>query len=160
MGIDTLRFTETLAQVEPRLRAIADWTTPMGRDKWSRIELLGHLLDSAANNHQRFVRALAQISLEWPGYDQESHVKVQRYQHADPQLLVDLVLNFNRQLAWLFKQFPEDKLDTICRIGNDTETTLETLVLDYVAHAEHHLKQLVGVEGIEWSGRRWPPAVL
>jgi len=59
MGINT-DFAQILDQVAPRLRAITNWTEPFGPDKWTRIELLGHLLDSAANNHQRFVRALSQ----------------------------------------------------------------------------------------------------
>jgi len=66
MGINT-DFAQILDQVAPRLRAITNWTEPFGPDKWTRIELLGHLLDSAANNHQRFVRALSQGELEWPG---------------------------------------------------------------------------------------------
>ena len=158
MGIE--HFSQTLDQVAPRLRAITNWTDPLGPDKWSRIELLGHLLDSASNNHQRFVRALTQESLVWPGYDQEAHVKAQHYAHADPQILLDLVLSFNRHLAWLFSRFPAGKLATVCRIGDGAETTLEALALDYIAHCEHHLKQLVGAQGITWSGLRWPPAVL
>ncbi len=159
MGINT-HFAQTLNQVAPRLHAITNWTESFGPDKWSRIELLGHLLDSAANNHQRFVRALSQDALDWPGYDQNSHVAVQAFAQADPQNLAELVLSFNRHLAWLFTQFPAHKLHVPCRIGQDPSTTLETLALDYIAHAEHHFKQLVGSEGIAWSGRRWPPANL
>ena len=158
MGIE--HFHQTLDQVASRLHAITNWTEPLGPDKWTRLELLGHLLDSASNNHQRFVRALTQPSLEWPGYDQEAHVKVQKFAHADPEKLVPLVLNFNHHLAKLFTQFPPEKLHTKCRIGQDAETTLEALARDYVAHCEHHLKQLVGKEGITWSGLPWPPAYL
>jgi hypothetical protein len=151
-------FTQTLDQVTPCLEAITNWTDPLGPGKWSRLEILGHLLDSAANNHQRFVRALAQPELEWPGYDQEKHVEAQQFAHADPQLMTTLVLSFNRYLAWLFGQFPADKLKTICVIGNDPPVTLETLARQYVAHAEHHLKQIVGeTETVTWSGMPWPP---
>lgn len=158
MGIT--HFVTTLNQVEPHLLAIANWTEPIGPDKWTRIELLGHLLDSAANNHQRFVRALSQEELVWPGYDQEAHVKVQGFARANPKILVPLVLNFNRHLAWIFTQFPADKLQTRCRIGEDSATTLEQLAKDYVAHCEHHLKQLVGAGAATWSGLPWPPATL
>ncbi len=158
MGIE--HFANTLDQVGPLLHAITNWNEPMGPDKWTKLELLGHLLDSAANNHQRFVRALSQAELVWPGYDQDAHVKVQRFAHADPQKLVPLVLNFNHHLAGIFGHFPADKLHTKCRIGEDSETTLEQLAKDYVAHCEHHLKQLVGAEAATWSGLPWPPAVL
>jgi len=70
------------------------------------------------------------------------------------------VLSFNRHLAWLFAQFPEDELQAPVRIGDAPTTTLEILALDYIAHCEHHLKQLVGREGVTWSGRPWPPATL
>ena len=159
MGINT-DFAQILDQVAPRLRVITNWTEPFGPDKWTRIELLGHLLDSAANNHQRFVRALSQGELEWPGYDQNAHVEVQAFARADPHNLTDLVLSFNRHLAWLFAQFPEDELQAPVRIGDAPTTTLEILALDYIAHCEHHLKQLVGREGVTWSGRPWPPATL
>ncbi|MBY0504287.1 MAG: DinB family protein [Bryobacteraceae bacterium] len=156
MGIN-IDFAQILDQVEPRLRAVTNWREPLGPDKWTRIELLGHLLDSAANNHQRFVRALSEGSLVWPGYDQNAHVAVQLFAEADPGNLVTLVLSFNRHLAWLFTRFPEDKLAAECRIGDDAPMTLETLALDYIAHAEHHLRQLLGPAGIAWSGRPWPP---
>lgn len=151
-------FHTTLEQVAPRLTALSNWGEPLGPGKWTRLELLGHLLDSAANNHQRFVRALAQPALEWPGYDQDACVRVQRFAEADPQLLVNLVLHFNRYLAWLIAGFPESQLGVICHIGDNPPMTLEQLALDYIAHCEHHLKQLVGEAGIEWSGMPWPPA--
>ena len=151
-------FSQTLDQLTPCLQSITNWTEPLTPGKWSRIEILGHLLDSATNNHQRFVRALSQNHLEWPGYDQDRHVEVQNFSQANPELLTTLVVSYNHYLADLFRQFPDDKLGTVCQIGNDAPITLETLALQYVAHAEHHLKQLVGqTETVTWSGMPWPP---
>ena len=43
---------------------------------WSRKQILGHLIDSASNNHQRFVRAMLQDEVRLPTYDQEGCVRV------------------------------------------------------------------------------------
>jgi hypothetical protein len=51
-------------------------------DRWSKKEILGHLIDSAANNHQRFVRAQGTPRLEFPGYEQEFWVATQAYASA------------------------------------------------------------------------------
>jgi hypothetical protein len=58
----------------------ADTVQPVISGGWSRKQILGHLIDSASNNHQRFVRALLQDELRWPNYEQEGCVRVQRYQ--------------------------------------------------------------------------------
>ena len=74
-----------VSQAEPAFSSFdaTKWNASRGEGKWTRLQLLGHLIDSAANNHQRFVRALAEKSLEWPGYDQIAHVICQNYAMAD-----------------------------------------------------------------------------
>ena len=109
---------------------------------WSRKQLVGHLIDSASNNHQRFVRASLQESLTLPGYDQDGNVRVQAFQHvAWPQLLT-LWSSYNRFLAHIIEHLPESKLQTACHIGDDAPVTLEFLATDYVAHLKHHLQQM------------------
>src|SRR4029077_14773042 len=67
--------------------------------KWSKKEILGHLIDSAANNHQRFVRLQLSPRIDLPGYDGDEWVRVQRYQ-ARPWLeIIDLWQKYNTQLA-------------------------------------------------------------
>lgn len=133
--------------------------TTMGPGKWSLLQLLGHLIDSAANNHQRFVRAILQPSLDFPGYQQEEFVAAQRYASADPEVLIALFASYNRHIAWILGEIPEAKLGTRCIIGGE-ETTLSRLASDYVAHLEHHLRQLLGPKALTWSGLPWPPAVV
>jgi len=60
-----------------------EWQTRSAPEKWSRVEILGHLVDSARNNTERLVRALSADSLEWPSYRQNEQVSVQRY-HESP----------------------------------------------------------------------------
>src|SRR5271170_5758105 len=109
---------------------------------WSRKQLLGHLIDSASNNHQRFVRAVLQPSLDFPGYDQEGNVRVQAVQEAEWPLLVSLWAAYNRYLAHLIAHIPPAKLETPCRIGTGEAVTLGFLASDYLTHLRHHLHQI------------------
>ena len=143
----------TLVEVtEPRLRQIseAESVLPALPGGWSRKQVLGHLIDSASNNHQRFVRALLQPSLDFPGYDQNGNVRVQAIQEAEWSLLVSLWSAYNRYLAHLIACIPASKLDTACRIGASEPVTLAFLVSDYLTHLSHHLRQ-IGVADKEGS---------
>ena len=133
-----------LDAAEPRLRAVSEQESekPVLRGGWSRKQVIGHLIDSAANNHQRFVRASLQGSLEFPGYDQDGMVRVQAVQQADWLTLIALWTSYNRFLAHVIAHIPPDKQETICRIGSHEPVTLRFLAEDYVAHMVHHLGQI------------------
>lgn len=144
----------TLVEVaEPRLREIDELesgkaTLPGG---WSPKEVIGHLIDSASNNHQRFVRAALQSSLEFPGYDQDGSVGVQGVRQANWHLLISLWAAYNRYLAHVIAQLPASKLGTVCCIGSGEAVTLGFLVTDYLRHLEHHLSQ-IGAYRLELQG--------
>jgi hypothetical protein len=129
---------------EPGLRSLADDEArrPVLGGGWSSKELIGHLIDSAANNHQRFVRAGLTGMLEFPGYDTDGNVRVQAVQEADWPTLVTLWASYNRYLAHVIAHLPEEKLGAWCRIGNTEPVTLEFLATDYLAHLKHHLGQI------------------
>ena|SRR5271154_4841666 len=130
--------------VEPRLREISEAESgmPLLKGGWSRKQLIGHLIDSASNNHQRFVRAALQPSLEFPGYDQEGNIRVQAVEQADWFLLIPLWAAYNRYLAHVIAHLPDSKLDTPCRIGSGEPVTLRFLATDYLTHLVHHLNQI------------------
>lgn len=115
---------------------------PLLSGGWSRKQLVGHLIDSASNNHQRFVRASLQQQLNFPGYDQNGNVRVQNFQHASWSMLVSLWHSYNQLLAHVIAHLPQDKLQTACRIGVENPVTLEFLATDYVAHLSQHLSQM------------------
>ena len=120
----------------------AESSKPVLSGGWSRKQVLGHLIDSASNNHQRFVRAALQTALDFPGYDQDGCVRVQAVEEADWTLLVSLWAGYNRYLAHGIAHLPVSKLETLCRIGSDEPVTLRFLAEDYLRHLLHHLGQI------------------
>ncbi len=129
----------------PRLRALSEEraAAPRGAGKWVRKEILGHLIDSAANNQQRFVRARFSDPFVWPGYDQNAWVSAHGYGERPWTELVDLWTASNEQVGAAMRSVPPDRLATSCVIGNDPAVTLEWLMHDYVRHMRHHLAQIL-----------------
>ncbi|HPF38303.1 MAG TPA: DinB family protein [Phycisphaerae bacterium] len=108
-------------------------------DRWSISEVIGHLVDSACNNHQRFVRAQSADALVFPNYAQNEWVSAANYRALDWPSLVALWTNYNRLLAVLIRNLPERRLATACTITPNEPCTLGFLVTDYLDHMEHHL---------------------
>jgi hypothetical protein len=109
---------------------------------WSPKEVLGHLIDSAANNHQRFVRAQQTDRLTLPGYEQNHWVAAQGYQDADWPHLVALWTHLNLHLAEVMARIPPAKYAVPCVIGDSQPVTLELVVIDYLDHLKHHIAQI------------------
>ncbi|HTQ81293.1 MAG TPA: DinB family protein [Thermoanaerobaculia bacterium] len=114
--------------------------------KWSKKEILGHLVDSAANHHQRFVRAQVDGELRFPGYRQDDWVRLGGYQGEPWTRLVALFRTYNEHLAHLLSQIPEEKRDTLCFVGEGEPVTLGYLAQEYIEHLLHHLRQILGEE--------------
>jgi len=110
--------------------------------KWSIKEIIGHLFDSAVNNHHRFVRANDFEELKFPGYEQDVWVGRQNYQDTDWPSFLELWRLYNHQLAHVIRQIPEDRMYSVCLIGDHEPATLRFLVEDYLDHMEHHLQQV------------------
>jgi hypothetical protein len=113
-------------------------------ERWTRQEVVGHLIDSASNNHQRFVRGQLAPGQDFPRYDQEGWVRVQNYQAASWADLITLWRAYNAHLLHVAGQMSEDARRAICRVGTGDEVTLEWLFVDYVDHLEHHLRKMLG----------------
>jgi hypothetical protein len=111
-------------------------------DKWSKKEILGHMVDSASNNHQRFVRAQQVAELRFPVYKQVDWVVSQNYAAENWNDILNLWLALNKHLAHIINQIPADKLKVLCFIGDGKAVTLEELIEGYIKHQEHHLKQI------------------
>ncbi len=109
--------------------------------KWSKKEILGHLIDSATNNHQRFVGGQFE---DKPAiiYDQNKWNQFNFYQQINPQQLIAFWEIYNRQLIELLKQICNESLQLECLV-NGNLLTIDFLVNDYVEHLEYHLRQIV-----------------
>ena len=111
---------------------------------WSRKQILGHLIDSAGNNHQRFVRAQLQREMTFPPYVQDRWVAAQRCDEREWGDLVDLWRAYNRHLLHVAARIPEEALENVCRVADNEPSTLRHHVIDYVVHMRHHLRQIQG----------------
>src|SRR4051795_7438116 len=103
-------------------------------DRWTIKEVIGHLIDSAANNHQRFVRAQFVAELIFPKYEQNQWIQSQHYNDRDWQELIELWQCYNRHLAHVIRNVEPRALDVQCVIGNYEPVTLCFLMEDYVVH--------------------------
>lgn len=163
-------FRTDLETAEPALRRIEDAAggTPPAPGKWSPKEVIGHLIDSATVNRERFVRAQQMEDLVFPGYDQDAWVTAQRYAEAPWPELLDLWIALNRHLVRVFESIPESErhrrrdrhnLDRIAfrPVSPDSPATLDYLMSDYVVHLEHHLTQIFGDRWAFGDGDAAPP---
>ena len=112
-------------------------------DGWSKKEILGHLIDSAANNHQRFVRASYHAAASFPTYDQNAWVRIQQYQASEWVGLVTLWSAFNRHLSDVIDRIPEEAKSSPCNVDKAEPVTLGFLVTDYLRHLQHHVSQIL-----------------
>ena len=138
----------TIDDALPRLRALSDRqaTRDRGAGKWVAKEILGHLIDSAANNHQRFVRARMVDPVIFPGYDQNAWVTAHGYATRPWSELVDIWVAYNAQIAQVVSSTSLGRGVVQCVIGDHEAVTLEWLMQDYVQHMKHHLAQILPVE--------------
>ena len=140
-----------IERVTPTLDSLAsDQTLPTRADpkKWSRKEILGHLIDSACNNHQKFVRMMQQPDLDVPGYRQDDWVAVQNWANADWKGMVSLWAAYNRHLAYLISCVSPGQLNNTIRIEGVGPFTFAFVMKDYVEHLKHHLGQIFPERGI------------
>ncbi|MGA2334084.1 MAG: DinB family protein [Terriglobales bacterium] len=138
---------DLLQRVPGRLDRLSNETagskpTPSG---WSPKEELGHLLDSAANNHQRIVRAQLENNPTMPGYDQNGWVAVHAYQRRDWGELIELWQALNRQLLAAAEAVPAFAWSRTLTVAGSEPLTVQFVFEDYVAHMLHHL-QHIGIE--------------
>jgi hypothetical protein len=111
-------------------------------DSWCKKEILGHLIDSASNNHQRFVRLQLAPSLEMPSYEQNGWVRSQNYAGRPWQDLVELWLAYNRHLVHIIRNADAGAARHIWNAsGGDVE--LQFIIEDYLRHLNHHLAQIL-----------------
>src|SRR5437870_13281002 len=135
---------QSVLKLADRLRLIDDEAASVrpAPGKWSRKEILGHLIDSAANNHQRFVRLQIERTLSLPGYRQPDWVRVQHYQDRLWSDLVELWTAYNRHLAHIMRHADPQAGSHLWK-SPDGDVPLAFLMTDYLKHLRHHLDQIL-----------------
>lgn len=135
----------TVQEAAERLRGLdlAEVSHRPSPDRWTIKQVIGHLIDSAANNHQRFVRAQLSDELVFPKYDQNEWVSVQDYDSEDWQDLLNFWVLYNRHLAHVIHHVAQESLHVNCTIGDYGPVTLQFLIEDYVVHLNHHLGKIM-----------------
>jgi len=149
-------FKQTIETSVPRLLQISEEQSeqPRSEEHWSSKQIIGHLIDSAANNHARFVMGQMKDDLVFPGYEQDRWVEIQHYQEASWTGLVDLWRAYNLHLLHVMSWAAADKLHHRCTqhslqtiafktVGEAEPATLSYLMKDYVVHLKHHLGQIL-----------------
>jgi hypothetical protein len=121
-----------------------DWEKKLAADVWSKKEILGHLIDSANNNLDRFIRCTYERDFKLV-YAQNEWVAVQHYQEAKVDDLLTLWRLLNKQIARVLTNYPDNMLQNTCDTGKNEVLlrTVEYLATDYVQHLEHHLGQIL-----------------
>lgn len=127
----------TLLKVSPALSDV-----PWRPGGWTRKQIVGHLLDSAANNRQRFVRATIDGRYAGPGYAQDDWVVIHGYADQSWDDLLRWWTAEHEILMAVVDRIPEDRFSAQCRVGDGDPVTLRFLIEDYIAHQQHHFKQI------------------
>jgi hypothetical protein len=140
------RITYLANIIPPLLMGIKeeDFSFKAAPRKWSRKQIIGHLIDSASNNHRRFILARVQDAPEI-SYDQDEWNDLSGYNEMNSTDVIYLWMYYNKLLSHIINGVLPADLERICRVGNN-ELTLDFIITDYVVHLEHHLRQVVEYE--------------
>jgi hypothetical protein len=147
--IEALR--QSIAQAMPILQSISEKEfSARLPDKWSKKQILGHLIDSALSNSRRFVLAQYE-SQPKVDYNADEWVALSNYQHYNKDSLIQLWKLLNEHICIILETMPEDKYENLCDSGYPELHTLKWLAEDYVVHLHHHLDQLREEGGVSSS---------
>lgn len=138
---DRLRLTVEHAVKQFQLLNEEQWNAKPAEDKWSKKEIVGHLIDSCMTNTRRLIVTQYEEN-NTIVYRQNEWVRYQAYQAAHHNELIELWRLMNRRLAKTIDHIPAEKLQYTC-VTNEPHT-LEWLIEDYIRHMNHHLKQITG----------------
>lgn len=122
-----------------------EWLAKPNPEKWSKMEILGHLVDSAINNLKRFTDAqIHPQPYRITPYQQDDLVNINAYQQLPFDHILQMWVALNQQILYVVANIPADKLNWQVIIPNGEVKTLGWWIDDYADHMEHHLRQIFG----------------
>lgn len=136
-----------LSSFTPKFRLLGEeeFTAKPLADKWSKKEVLGHLIDSAHNNLRRcFVCGQYEKTPPKITYDQDFWVRANQYQYTEKNNLIQLWVLMNQQIIAILGNMPSANYNLNCDTGKTDEAlhSIQWLAEDYVKHMKHHLNQI------------------
>ncbi len=139
------KIRETISAAKPELLKISPEIAAKksGPGSWSKKEILGHLIDSASNNHQRFVRGAQNAAMDFPVYKQDPWVEVQHYNEMNWSNLIELFYQYNYHISYVIDFLPAESLNNLCNIGKENPAILKFVIEDYLRHLKHHLDKIL-----------------
>lgn len=114
------------------------WDIRIG-NAWTLKEIIGHLVDSASNNHQRFVRLQFGSLDQFPLYEAEPWVAAQHYADFDKEQLLNLWQSYNELIMHIAFRTPEDALKNVWNTQGKA-LHLDFLITDYFEHLREHIE--------------------
>lgn len=140
-----VELNSIIEELAKKIPGDMDWNAKSSPEKWSKKEILGHLIDSAQINLQRFVRCTYQEGFKLV-YEQNEWVKAAHYQQTDVNEIFALWRLLNLQIVRVLSGYPVERLEVKCDNGRFSENlhTVEWLAGDYLVHMKHHLNQIYG----------------
>ncbi|MDO5978545.1 DinB family protein [Flavivirga spongiicola] len=121
-----------------------EWSEKLSPEKWSKKEILGHLIDSGINNLQRFTEIQTENKpYRIRPYKQNELVEVNDYQHADLKEMANFWLAINNRICYIINRQTEETLNYKIELDSGERSDLRFLIKDYVNHLEHHLNQII-----------------
>lgn len=145
-------MTETIHRLEHLLESGSEYISNSAEselnkksspEKWSKKEILGHLIDSGINNLQRFTEIQFENKpYRIRKYNQNELVTANNYKNAETKEVLAFWLSVNNRILNVIKQQTEKTLNYKIDLNNGTLTDLRFLITDYVDHMEHHLNQI------------------
>ena len=140
-----LQLQKTIQQLKNQIHHISEEELALktAPEKWSKKEILGHLIDSSKYFLNRCENIFSKSeTFELTRFDQDALVKLYNYQAQDTYTLMILFQSLNSQILELIKNFTEDQLKKTLKF-NDKTLTVENLIEGYLRHLDHHLTQIL-----------------
>lgn len=142
----TNKISELIEKWEPLLKELPEevYLTKRNWQNRSIIQVLGHMVDSASNNHQRLVRLQYTRNLVFPDFRQVNDlwIAIQDYQHADWNNMIQLWKFFNLHIIHVIQSVNLNKLENYWNDFEGTKVTMEQMIEGYLWHLELHLKEI------------------